>query len=405
MMKKLFAISATILFVTAGFTGCKQSGSISGDLITVDVTASYPKKELVLQDFLDVEYIPLETSDEFVTSADIKAIGDDIMIFTNMLQGTFAGGDISIFDRSGKGLRKINRYGHGGEEYKNVQDVVIDAENGEMYVNSTFTEKIFAYDMYGNFKRSFGIRHDMMFNLIGNLDRDNLIAHDGYFDFDDETSTVIDKKSNRFLIISKEDGSIGEIPIPYEERVPKVLVEIGPDGGMFVYYGNRELIPYKDNWILAEPSADTIYIYSPGSLKPFIARTPSLRSTKPEVFLFPGVMTDRYYFMQTVKREYNFKADTGFPRTDLIYDREEKAIFECVVYNDDFTDKNPMSLVYEIPMFTIVNSKEVAFMKRLEAFELIEAYKEGRLKGRLAEIAAGLDEEDNAVIMLAKYRK
>ncbi|MDR1357257.1 MAG: 6-bladed beta-propeller, partial [Tannerellaceae bacterium] len=62
-------------------------------------------------------------------------------------------------------------------------------------------------------------------------------------------------------------------------------------------------------------------------------------------------------------------------------------------------------LVYEIPMFTIVNSKEVAFMKRLEAFELIEAYKEGRLKGRLAEIAAGLDEEDNAVIMLAKYRK
>jgi hypothetical protein len=56
-------------------------------------------------------------------------------------------------------------------------------------------------------------------------------------------------------------------------------------------------------------------------------------------------------------------------------------------------------------MFTIVNSKEVAFMKRLEAFELIEAYKEGRLKGRLAEIAAGLDEEDNAVIMLAKYRK
>jgi hypothetical protein len=44
-------------------------------------------------------------------------------------------------------------------------------------------------------------------------------------------------------------------------------------------------------------------------------------------------------------------------------------------------------------------------MKRLEAPDLIEAYEKGELKGRLKEIAATLDEESNAVIMLAKYRK
>ena len=43
-----------ILFILMG-CGVDKSDS----LITVDVTVNYPKKELVLQDFMDVEYIPL----------------------------------------------------------------------------------------------------------------------------------------------------------------------------------------------------------------------------------------------------------------------------------------------------------------------------------------------------------
>lgn len=46
-----------ILFILMG-CGVDKSDS----LVTVDVTVNYPKKELVLQDFMDVEYIPLETT-------------------------------------------------------------------------------------------------------------------------------------------------------------------------------------------------------------------------------------------------------------------------------------------------------------------------------------------------------
>ena len=168
---------------------------------------------------------------------------------------------------------------------------------------------------------------------------------------------------------------------------------------------NRELIPGRDGWILTEPSSDTVYCYSSAhTMTPIIARTPSVQSMDPEVFLFPGVLTDRYCFIQTVKNEYDFNADKGFPKTDLVYDRQESAIFECTVYNDDFTNKKTMSLVWEYPMFTFVNS-EIAIMKKLEADELIEAYKKGQLKGKLKEIAAGLDEDSHPVIMLAKYKK
>ncbi len=56
-------------------------------------------------------------------------------------------------------------------------------------------------------------------------------------------------------------------------------------------------------------------------------------------------------------------------------------------------------------MFTFVNNNEIAIMKRLEPYKLVEAYEKGKLKGELKEIAAKLDEEDNAVIMLVKHKK
>jgi hypothetical protein len=400
-MKKVNTILVISLFVMAGCGG--ESKLSTDNFITVDVTAKYPKKELILQDFLDVEYIPLETSDEFITTAHIQAIGEDIMLFRNAIRRA-SNGDIFVFDRKGKALRKINRVGQSGEEYTNIHEIVLDEDKGEMFVSDIFITKVFVYDLLGNFKRSFRHRDDLMFNRLGNFDRDLLIGHDSYFDFDNG----VQKKKNCFLIISKQDGGVKEIPIPYKEKKSTTVLQRDVSGRIIndrtIY--NRELIPYRDSWILAEVSADTIYNYSlDHTMKPFIVRIPSVQSMNPEIFLFPGILTDRYYFMQTVKKAYDFVADTGFPRIDLVYDRQENAIYECIVYNDDFTDKKPMSLVYEIPMFSIINSNEIAFMKRLEAPDLVEAYKEGNLKGRLAEIAAGLDEESNPVIMLAKYKK
>ena len=49
-MKWIITIPAILLFALAGCGKDKQS---TNELITVDVTASYPKKELILQDSLD----------------------------------------------------------------------------------------------------------------------------------------------------------------------------------------------------------------------------------------------------------------------------------------------------------------------------------------------------------------
>jgi len=218
-MKKLSAILVIILFVMAG---CGENEQPSGDFITVDVRANYPKKELILQDFMDVEYIPLETNAEFVTSASIEAIGKDIMIFINSARGN---SDILIFDRTGKGLRKINRYGLGSEEYTNIQDIILDEENGEMHVNSTFLGKMLVYDLFGNFKRSFKHKEGVSYGEMFNFDKDNLICYNDYFSF--ENGDIKAEKRNCFLIVSKQDGSIKEVPIPYEEKKVMILLRRG----------------------------------------------------------------------------------------------------------------------------------------------------------------------------------
>ena len=385
-MKRVSAILVTILFLMTGCGGNKQS---SDDFIMVDVAKKYPKKEFLLQDILDVEYIPLETNDEFVTQGSLLAVGKDIILVMNRIRD----GNIYVFDKkTGKGLRKINKMGQGPGEYQNVLGVVLDEANGEMFVNSHFLREIFVYDLYGDFRRSFKQKEGTMYNNVYNFDRDNLIYQDGFYTNDGEATEQV------LGVISKQDGSITkEIHFPFKEK--KTMFMFGPESIAsirFLYSIN----PYRNNFILVEPSSDTMYVYSQNhQMTPFVVRTPSIQSMNTEVFLFPAIFTDRYYFMIAVEKVWDFKTSTGFPMTNLMYDKQEKAIFEYSIYNDDYVDKMPLDMRAKF-----VNG-EIAYWQTLETFELVEAYEAGKLNGKLKEIAANLDEEDNAVLMLAKYKK
>ena len=96
-MKRANILLTALLLTLAGCSGGKQSAD---DLITIDVSKSYPKKELILQDFMDVEYIPLETNDEFLTQGAVQDVGKEYLLVKNRNND----GDIFIFDRkTGKG--------------------------------------------------------------------------------------------------------------------------------------------------------------------------------------------------------------------------------------------------------------------------------------------------------------
>lgn len=166
-MKQINGILAVILLVIlAGCEGNKQSND---DLIIVDVSKSYPQKELILQDFMDVEYIALETTDEFLTQGLVQDIGKKFLLVTNRNND----GDILIFDRkTGKGLRKINRQGQGAEEYTRINEIILDESNGEIFVKS-LGNKILVYDLHGSFKRCLNLGREV--SSVFDYDKYNLL--------------------------------------------------------------------------------------------------------------------------------------------------------------------------------------------------------------------------------------
>ena len=385
-MKRVIPILTVILFVMAGCEGNKQS---TDDLIIVDVSKSYPKKELILQDFMDVEYIALETTDEFLTQGLVLDVGKEYLLVTNRNSD----GDIFIFDRkTGKGLRKINRRGQGAEEYAFINGVVLDEDNNEIFVNCSPTKKIFVYDLSGNFKRSFAHTEGADYWNIFNYDNDNLIRYDNSAYYKDG-----EPRGNQsyHAIISKQDGSITQnISIPFDV----IKAPIVREGEGTATASVRPIIPYHDTWLLVETSSDTVYNYVPqkNKLIPFLVKT---LSTDPEVFLTMGTLTDRFYFMQTMKKMFDFTTGRGFPINDLMYDKQKNAIFNASVFNGDYLKKQ------EVNMTSHPVNGVIATFQNLAASQLVEAYENDELRGKLKEIAAELDEEANPVIMLVKHKE
>ncbi|WP_293664381.1 6-bladed beta-propeller [uncultured Parabacteroides sp.] len=379
------------LFILLITTGCKRHNQTADDLITVDVTKnSFPKKELILQDFMDVEYIPLETNDDFVNQGFVQAIGEKFIIVTNYRND----GDIFVYDRTGKAIRKINRKGQGGEEYISFRSVTLDEENNEMFVNDHYAKKIKVYDLKGNFKRSFKQKEDgnsQFYWEIFNYDKENLICYD---EINDEIP---------FLLVSKQDGSITkEIKTPFKEK--KVFIQLlrYEGGTRAAGPGNYSRItPFNGNWILLEPSSDTIYTLKPDySLRPFIARTPPINTMNPEVFLILKLVSNRYYFMESIKNVYDFSKEEGFPKTYLVYDTQEKDFFKYIIYNGDYSYKKEFYMVALTPI-----NRKGELWSSINASSLLKDYEKGKLKGKLKEIASTLEEDDNPVIMLVKHKK
>lgn len=187
------AICISFLF-SAGCTMSTKSSTQDCGIISIDAKSDYPKIELTLQSFMNVEYIPLESSDEFVCQGQILDIGKEYIVVKNYLQD----GNIFIFNRNGKGLRKINRLGSGGEDYTFVMSAMLDENNNELFINDPFIKKVIVYDISGKFKRSLPHQEHGIPNEIFNFNDKSFICPINNF------GTSIPQAE--FAVISKHDG-------------------------------------------------------------------------------------------------------------------------------------------------------------------------------------------------------
>lgn len=96
----------------------------------------------------DIQYIPLETTDEnFIGNVNQLLIADDKIIVVDQKTAS-----IFFFDRKGKYLYKIANQGVGPEQYTEINGVALNHKEGMVYVLDR--KKVFVYTMDGDFEKT-----------------------------------------------------------------------------------------------------------------------------------------------------------------------------------------------------------------------------------------------------------
>lgn len=382
-MKKLGIIACSMFLASLMGCGNKEQAA---PWTNIDLSGSIPKEERILQDLFEVKYVALETTDSFLTRGFIEAVSPHLLITYDYSEGC-----LSLFDRAtGKGIRQIKRQGQGPEEYVSPSHVIIDEKQEELFISDYASRKILVYDLMGNFKRSFKTVDENYYTELLDYDDGHLLAYKKTAGPHDESSC--------HLLIAKQDGSPAkEIRFP----IDRIETPIFTHGELTATPFFCLTAPYGDRWALTVTSSDTIYSYdADGSAHPLIVRSPSIHGMNPQVFLYPTILTDRYYFLRAQKKEFDLETMKGFPTQMLLYDTQEKKLVEYTLTNADMEDGPSINFYSIRPL-----GCDALGALTLQAPDLVEAREAGKLKGKLQSITERLDEESNPVIVLLEEKR
>ena len=353
-------------------------------MMTIDVEKSYPKKELTIDDLWKVEYIALETDSIFLLpGGQPQHVGESKLGFVDNRTG-----NLLFFDaKTGEKAFCINRKGQGPEDYISVGALVMDEKAGEIFAWDIMHGTFQVYNEHGKFLRTLQLhnkRKDQYLYITNfiNLDDNRLLcsSHNikGY-----AVHYLQDKKTGLTTIVDS---------IPNERYVNQYIFA-EKDG--VTYSTAPNLIPFvrtSEGLVYADHSNDTLYRMTDGMTpSPFIVRTPRVKETDPNIILRFDNETDDWMFLSGIEMAYDFSKNEGLHQTNYGVEKVSGEIYEMKFIHPDYEGKEYSP--------TALNARYYP------ADELLTALEEGKLKGKLKEIASTLDEEDNGVVMLLKRKK
>ena len=379
-MKRIPFIS-TIAFVAMSVS-CGPSADKG--MMTIDMEKSYSKKELTIDDLWEVKYIALETDSIFLLpGGQPQHVGESKLGFVDNRTGNL----LFFDDKTGKKAFCINRKGQGPEDYISVGALVMDEKAGEIFAWDIMHGTFQVYDEHGKYLRTLQLHNKRkdeylyITNFI-NLDDDQLLcsSHNikGY-----AVHYLQDKKTGLTTIVDS---------IPNERYVNQYIFA-EKDG--VTYSTAPNLIPFvrtSEGLVYADHSNDTLYRMTDGMTpSPFIVRTPRVKEMEPNKILRFDNETDDWMFLSGIEMAYDFSKNEGLHQTSYGVEKASGEIYELKFIHPDYEGKEYSP--------TALNARYYP------ADELLTALEEGKLKGKLKEIASILDEEDNGVVMLLKKRR
>ena len=137
----------------------------------------------------------------------------------------------------------------------NITNMILDEAAGELYVNDSGSKRIQVYDMSGQYKRSLRYAEGCSYMSMYGYDEDYLIAY--YFTSYGKAGKPRDKPYYHVLI-SKQDGSVVDIPIPFD----KIKAPVVRSGEMSVKGHTSALTPNQGRCQWAASVPNTVKHYT-----------------------------------------------------------------------------------------------------------------------------------------------
>lgn len=210
-----------------------------------------------------------------------------------------------------------------------------------------------------------------------------------------------------YFLISKKNGEVKPLHVVLKKRFLNSIVKTEKtDGGWYVASGvtfyTSPVIKNGNKVVIADWAGDTIFYLEKNVLKPLLAKSPSALTVDPPVLFSVYMKTNRYTFMASAVMDPNlyYKGNQQIPALDFMYDHFTGEICSPRIVNKDYDSERGAYLdtyLCELPENYGAASFPVSYLK--------VALQKGQLSGKLKEIALQVQEDDNPVLMLVKFKQ
>ena len=395
IMKRLYFIFCLFIFI-----GCthKSKAPVNSTLPVLDLSKDYPEKKVDIHELGEVEYIPLETTDESVMRVGLyHYISNDYIIVQDL-------GVMQIFDRKGKHITRFDHTGPGPKEYHYIHGCKADFRAKELYIYDP--KKIQVYSFSGEWIRTVGnipegIRPEFTFDY----NEKYLITHNVFHDYWNFEKLPVDLTP--YYLIDKQTGEFIPLPLTVKNRISRIVHKEIKDISENVAQPIVEKIfinPMLANGsdiLIADFGLDTLYSYKNDRLTPIAVQYPSAHSTNPPVVIAPFFYTDQFLIFKPVEIRYDSKYALQ-PLDDaplMMWNRKTNEIYRIQLYDSNRPNR---TLKNTMEGMQLENPNQIFIAHYAD--KLCTDNEEGKLKGKLKEVASKLTEEDCHVVAICKLK-
>lgn len=368
-----YCFTGMIQFVLLGCS-CTNTDQEKG-LTTIDLSKDYPKKEILLSEIADIQYVYMNEGNDYIYGGNPLYVSDHTFVF-------YSEGSFLFFTKDGQPKSKFNHQGNGPDEYDYFSKVVYDEANDELYILSE--KRLIVYSSSGVHKRTIALllSDDKRITSMANYDNGSLLLFD----------------SDNFVLISKADGSeLKRLDVSSGEKVKLYAINQDEQRVSVIASTQNQIVNYKDGLLLSDYSTDTVFFFNKSKeLMPVLIKQPSIHSMDPVIYVNAFVEAADYLFY----RKIIVKVQNGqLPSVYLMQNKKDGTVYEQEIKMDDFKGKQ-----VEIAPEILTSSSRHGLVV-LDLVELEEAYADGRLKGKLKELMEKIDRENgNNVYMLLTFK-